>query len=79
MVAVFAYWRRGISILRHVFSNASAAACVTLAFAGAAWAILAARDESAVYAVAAAAVIIAIGLEATDKQRTRIADVPISA
>jgi membrane protease YdiL (CAAX protease family) len=79
IAGVFVSWPRGIATFRYVFSNASAAACVILAFAGAAWAIVAARDEPAMYVLAAAAVIIAIGLEAMDRRRTRIAtEVPIS-
>jgi len=69
VIGVFVAWRRGIAALRHVFSNASATACSALALAGGAWAIVAARDETAVYVAAAAAVVAAIGLEATNRRK----------
>jgi hypothetical protein len=80
VVGVFVTWRRGVAIIKHVFSNVSTGACLAQAFAGAAWAIIGARDEPAVYVVAAGAVVVAIGLEAIDRRQNRIAkEVSISA
>jgi len=75
LIGIFVCWRRGAAAIRQVFSNASAAACAALAFAGGTWAILSARDEPAVYVAGAAAVVAAIALEARDRRRNGIAAV----
>ncbi|MDQ2841743.1 MAG: CPBP family intramembrane metalloprotease [Acidobacteriota bacterium] len=71
VIGMFITWRRGVAMIRQVFSNASAAACAALAVVGAGYAIMAARDEPLVYVAAAGAVVLAVGLEAMDRRRNR--------
>jgi membrane protease YdiL (CAAX protease family) len=72
LVGALIAWPRGIATIKRVFSNASVVACAGLAFAGAACAIIAARDEPAVYVAGAGAVVIAVVLEAMDKRKNRV-------
>jgi membrane protease YdiL (CAAX protease family) len=68
--AVF-IWRRGLAAVRQVFSTGSGAACGALAVAGAGYAVAAAHLDSMEF-VALGLVVIAVGLEGTDRRRNRI-------
>jgi hypothetical protein len=74
VIGVFITWRRGVAVIRQVFSNASAAACVTLAVGGAGYAMMAAGDELFVYVAAAGAVVLAIALEAVDRRNRHVTE-----
>ena len=60
--------RRGVAIVRQVFSSATAARCVALALLGTGYAIAAARVERLQLA-AAGMVVLAVGLEAIERRR----------
>lgn len=65
--------RRGVSVTRQVFSNASVAWCVIIGVAGTGYAIASARVEGFVF-VAAVMVVLAVVLEAVDRRRERITE-----
>jgi hypothetical protein len=65
-------WRRGRAVIRQVFSTGSGAACGALAVVGAGYAMVAYRIDALAY-VGAGLVVLAVGLEAADRRRSRIA------
>lgn len=64
-------WRRGVAVIKQVFSSASVVACVALGLVGTGYAIAAARIEALEY-VAAAMIVLAIALEARERGRNRM-------
>ena len=67
-------WSLGVearAALKQVFSTSSVAACVVLAVVGTVYAIVGARFDSVMY-LAAAMVVLAVCLEAMERQRNRI-------
>ncbi len=64
--------RRGVAVIKQVFSGSTVAGCVALAVVGTGYAIAGARIERLAF-VAAGMVVAAIGLEAMDRRRDRAA------
>jgi membrane protease YdiL (CAAX protease family) len=62
--------RRGMAVLKQVFSNASVGACVALGVLGIGWAIAAQRIDHLRF-VAIGMVVLAVGLEAAERRRAR--------
>lgn len=69
--------RRGMAVVRQVFSNASVVWCVILGVAGTGYAIASVRIEGFVF-VAAVMVVLAVILEAVDRRRERTVE-PLSS
>ena len=63
--------RRGLAVVKHVFSSASVARCVALGVIGVGYAIASQRIEGLVFA-AATMVIVALVLEAVDRRSDRV-------
>ena len=78
-IGVMFTWRRGIAVIRQVFSTAGRAACAILGVAGAGCAMLAAQDEPLIYVAAAGAVVVAIGLEAVDRRNRHVRETATTA
>ncbi len=66
-------WRRGVLVVKEVFSNASVVLCVALAIVGTAYPIASERFESLVV-LAAGMVVLAVGLEVMDLRRDQEAE-----
>lgn len=75
VIGVSLSWRRGLAVVKQVFSKASVVWYVALAIIGTGYAIAAARMESLEY-VAAGMVVLAVGLEAMDRWRNRMLTEP---
>jgi membrane protease YdiL (CAAX protease family) len=67
--------RQTLGVVRRIFSSVSVTACIALGVAGASWAIAAQRVER-LQLVAAAMVVLAVGLEVVDRRRVRTAEPP---
>lgn len=72
LIAAAVVWRPACGVLKQLFPSRTLTACAALGVLGASYAILASRDELALYVlpVAIAILITAIVLEAKDRRRT---------
>ena len=68
----FFAWRGGVGAVKRVFTNTRVAACAVLAVVETAYVIAAGRIDSMTY-VAIGMIVVAVGLEAMDRRRSRIA------
>ena len=62
--------RRGMAVLKHVFSNARVGACAALGVLGIGWAIAAQRFDHLPF-VAIGMVVLAVGLDVVERRRAR--------
>lgn len=67
IVAAAFTWKRALPVVRQVFSISTFKACVSLGIIGAAYALLASRDEIVLYEIAIGMLLVAIVIELNDR------------